>query len=218
MLQGAQAGWFSHTPPPRRARHHAFLERSASGGSSRGARRGGDVRSRLAERSLVIPDGHPFTSPLPIERLTPQLEISAPASAGWLKKELKMRPQRLERFALTDLVDDGERVVLKLRADVGSDQGFDFDVNPKSGEVSASRTTKEGGARTARSRCRPRTRPSWCLSPRRSGARSRRSRGGASWSRRSGRGLPRAPGVRGGGRAPRRGDGGDGARDRAGTR
>ena len=131
-----------HAPPEARVVTH--LERTPAG-PLQGSVKGEATFGLGWQTELAIPEGHPFASALPIERLTPQLEISAPAAAGWLKKELKMRPQRLERFALTDVTDDGERVGLKLRADVGSDQGFDFEVNPRDGAVSATRTTKEAG-------------------------------------------------------------------------
>jgi hypothetical protein len=132
-----------HAPPS--ANVTVRLERSATGAYS--ANVAGDAPLGLTWRiDLAIPEGHTFTSPLPIERLIPQLEISAPAPAGWLKKELKVRPQRLERLILAEVVDDGRSVALKLRMDVGSDEGFDFDVNPREQVVSAVRTAAKGGA------------------------------------------------------------------------
>jgi hypothetical protein len=106
----------------------------------------GDATIGLQWRiALAIPEGHVFAASAPLDRLAPQMEFFAPEQTGWLKKEMKPRPQRLERFALIELTDDGHEVGLKLRA-IAGEHGFDFSIAPRSGAVSASRTGKEGDA------------------------------------------------------------------------
>jgi hypothetical protein len=95
--------------------------------------------------ALAIPEGHVLRASSPLERLAPQMEFFAPEPTGWLKKELKPRAQRLERFALVELTDDGREVSLKLRA-IGGDQGFDFSIAVASSTVNATKTGKDGDA------------------------------------------------------------------------
>jgi hypothetical protein len=92
---------------------------------------------------LAIPEGHVFRSPAPIDKLAPQLEFNAPEETGWLKKEVKPRPQRVERFFLTEATDDGRRVTLKLRT-VAGDSGFELGVDLGSSRVDATKTSKDG--------------------------------------------------------------------------
>jgi hypothetical protein len=95
---------------------------------------------------FAIPDGHVLSgAPLSIERLSPLMEFSAPEQTGWLKKETKPRPQRLDKFVLTEATDDGHEVVLKLRAVAAGDQGFAFAVDPASGAVRATKTSGKDG-------------------------------------------------------------------------
>jgi len=88
---------------------------------------------------LGIPPGHPFAGEAPMEKLASHVEVHAPEQAGWLKKEIKLKAQRLDRLVLTEAVDDGYTVTLKLRNDAASAHGLDFEVVPKSGSVSATR-------------------------------------------------------------------------------
>lgn len=79
--------------------------------------------------ALGIPAGHAWSAPLRLERFHRQLSINAPQLAGWISKEVKVKPRRLERFVVTALSDDGENVAFKLRSDVGAEDGFDFEVH-----------------------------------------------------------------------------------------
>jgi hypothetical protein len=88
---------------------------------------------------LVIPDGHAFRQLLRIEDLHRDLEISAPDQTGWLKKEVKMRPQRLERHAISEASVDGSKMVLRLRTEPGGEIGFDFAWDADAESVAASR-------------------------------------------------------------------------------
>lgn len=84
---------------------------------------------------VSIPDGHLWSSPMRIDKLVPQLEIGAPQLAGWITKEVKVRPQRIERWIVTRIVDDGTTVSIEIRMEPTSGVGIDFEVRPKDGKV-----------------------------------------------------------------------------------
>lgn len=84
---------------------------------------------------IGIPDGHPWSAPMRVDRLFPHLEIRAPQLSGWISKEVKTRPQRIERMVVTDLVDDGETLTFQLRTEPASQIGFDFEVDVVDGKV-----------------------------------------------------------------------------------
>lgn len=82
-----------------------------------------------------VPDGHAWSSPMRVERLLPHLEIRAPQLAGWISKEVKVRPLRIERYVVTQLVDDATTVRVELRTEPTSGVGVDFEVDPDKGAV-----------------------------------------------------------------------------------
>jgi hypothetical protein len=88
---------------------------------------------------LAIPDGHDFRQLLRVENLQRDLEISAPDQTGWLKKEVKMRPQRLERHVISEARVDGPTMLLRLRTEPGGEVGFDFDWDADAQSLTASR-------------------------------------------------------------------------------
>src|SRR5215472_2028590 len=53
---------------------------------------------------LDVPPEHPFGRVVRVDRLVSQLEVHAPESGGWLRKEVKIRPQRLDRYYITELI------------------------------------------------------------------------------------------------------------------
>jgi hypothetical protein len=91
---------------------------------------------------LGIPDGSLWSSPLRVERMIGQqhLEIRAPQLTGWLTKEVKIRPLKIERHVVTLIVDNGDGVSFKLRTEPGSEVGFDFEVDAVTSTVAATRT------------------------------------------------------------------------------
>ena len=89
--------------------------------------------------SLTVPDGNIFSAPLRVERIVPQLEIRAPQLSGWISKEVKVKPQKIERYLVTEVSHDDTSTTIKLRSEVGSDVGFDFTVDGD--RVTAVRTT-----------------------------------------------------------------------------
>lgn len=81
--------------------------------------------------ALKIPETRLWSEPLRVEQLVAVLEIQAPQVSGFLGmgKSVKVKPQRLERLLVTELVDDGDTVSIKLRTEVGLDVGFDVEVD-----------------------------------------------------------------------------------------
>lgn len=125
-----------HSPPE--AAVAVLVERA--GGHGYTAWRLGETRFGLKWRvELSIPQGSPFARDTPMERLAAHVEVHAPEQAGWLKKEVKLRPQRLDRFVLTEAIDDGDTVTLKLRTDAAGAHGLDLEIDPKAGTASATR-------------------------------------------------------------------------------
>ena len=78
---------------------------------------------------LRIPDGNLWASPVRVERIVPQLEIKTPQVTGWLSKEVKVRPQRIEKHAVTELTTAGGKTTYKLRIEAAAETGFDVEVS-----------------------------------------------------------------------------------------
>ncbi len=77
---------------------------------------------------LAIPEDNLWASQVRIERISPQLEIKTPQVTGWISKEVKVRPQRLERHAVTELVTTKSTTTYKLRIEAPVETGFDVEV------------------------------------------------------------------------------------------
>jgi len=78
---------------------------------------------------LEIPPGHALGRVVRLEKLA-RIEVQAPELTGWLRKEIKLRPQRLDRFFVTDLTIGATSMTMQLRADAdGEGGGFDVDVD-----------------------------------------------------------------------------------------
>jgi hypothetical protein len=77
--------------------------------------------------TLEIPPASPLAQVLRVERIAERLEVQAPEEAGWLRKETKIRPQRLDRLYLVQLTIDPAETLIKLRAaPEGTGGGFDL--------------------------------------------------------------------------------------------
>jgi len=88
---------------------------------------------------LGIPSGSAFAGDTPLDRLAPHVEVHAPELSGWLKKEVKLKAQRLDRLVLTEAMDDGHVVTLMLRTDASGTHGLDLEVDLKAGTATATR-------------------------------------------------------------------------------
>jgi hypothetical protein len=100
------------------------------GGSRYAARLHSSVPFGLdATLELEIPSAHVMAHVLRVDRLVERLEVQAPEAGGWLRKEVKLRPQRLEKEFVTELQIGASSTTIKLRSSPdGSGAGFDVSV------------------------------------------------------------------------------------------
>jgi hypothetical protein len=78
---------------------------------------------------LEIPANDLFGQVIRVERLAERLEVQAPEMSGWLHKEMKVRPQHLEKHHVTEVSIVGGAGTFKLRlAPDGSGPGLDVSV------------------------------------------------------------------------------------------
>ena len=88
------------------------------------ARALGDLRAVL---ELEIPPAHALAHVVRVDKLVERLEVHAPESGGWLRKEVKLRPQRLDKEYITGFVGGGPQTEIRLRtAGDGTGPGFDL--------------------------------------------------------------------------------------------
>lgn len=78
---------------------------------------------------LRIPEDNLWAQPVRLERIAPHIEISAPQVTGWISKEVKVKPQRLERHTATELTTNGTRTFVKLRVEAAVETGFDVEID-----------------------------------------------------------------------------------------
>jgi hypothetical protein len=89
---------------------------------------------------LDIPGAHILGHIVRVDELVPRLEVHAPKAGGWLKKEVRIQPQRLERYALTELTIAPKEMMIKLRADADvAGEGFDVDIRAEAPHVRIAR-------------------------------------------------------------------------------
>lgn len=91
---------------------------------------------------LAIPDGAFWSTPVPLERIA-HIEIRTPQVVGWLTKEVKIRPQKLERFVVTELTTSDGASFVKLRLEPGLDTGFDLEADT---DINGVKMTRVGAA------------------------------------------------------------------------
>jgi hypothetical protein len=78
---------------------------------------------------LEIAAPHPFSQVARVDKFVPHLEIQAPEAGGWLRKEIKDRPQRLEKYYLSEMRFAPGSATLRLRASAdGGAHGFDVEI------------------------------------------------------------------------------------------
>ena len=79
-----------------------------------------------------MPATHLFAHAVRVDRLLPQLEVQAPEMGGWLRKETRMRPQRLDRAYVTSvgLGPSRSRIALRMNPE-GTGPGFDVELEGK---------------------------------------------------------------------------------------
>jgi hypothetical protein len=89
-----------------------------------------------ADIDVEIPASHQLAHVLRLDKIVDRLEVQAPESGGWLRKEVKLRPQRLDKEYVTELFLSSTDATLKLRTSAdGSGAGFDVAVRGESPRV-----------------------------------------------------------------------------------
>jgi tetratricopeptide (TPR) repeat protein len=74
---------------------------------------------------LDVPPTHAFARGVRLDRFVESLEMETP-EGGWLSKETKLRPHRLDKYFITEVTLAADQMTLKLRQNAdGSGRGFD---------------------------------------------------------------------------------------------
>jgi len=85
---------------------------------------------------LEIAAPHAFSQIARVDKFVPHLEIQAPEAGGWIRKEIKSRPQRLEKYYLSEMSFAPSSSTLRLRASVdGGAHGFDVEIREQAPRV-----------------------------------------------------------------------------------
>jgi hypothetical protein len=88
---------------------------------------------------LDIAEGHAFSHALRVDKLVERLEVHAPEISGWLRKEVKLKPQRLDREYITALTVSGSETRISMRSSVdGVGAGYDVVVKRTGPRVNVS--------------------------------------------------------------------------------
>lgn len=96
---------------------------------------------------LDVPAGNLFERIVRVDRLMERLEVLAPEVGGWMKKEVKRRPQHLEKLHVLEFSFGADGGVLKLRVGPdGSGAGFDIMFAPEAGPIRMARADQQEGA------------------------------------------------------------------------
>jgi hypothetical protein len=99
---------------------------------------------------LDIPASHALARVLRIDRLVERLEVEAPEEGGWLHKEVRNRPQRLDRLYLAALSIHPSETAVRLRSGQdGTGAGFDILVQSEPLRVQLVRIPEGGAAADA---------------------------------------------------------------------
>src|SRR4029079_12155998 len=76
---------------------------------------------------LDVPSGNLFDRVIRVDRLMERLDVQAPEVGGWLHKEVKRRPQHLEKHHVTECAGGAWGGLVKLRVGPdGTGAGFDI--------------------------------------------------------------------------------------------
>jgi len=132
-----------HEPPDSSAVLHLQLR---DGGGYDGVWAGDSKALGLSWKlALGFPDGHSFGQTVRVERFAPGLVIHAPELTGWIRKEIKNRPQQIARYVINDVATEGSTIGIRVCVEPKSDAGFDIDCKLDAGHVSATRLGSGNG-------------------------------------------------------------------------
>lgn len=95
---------------------------------------------------LEIPAHNLFAHDVRVDRVKEHLEIHAPETAGWIRKEVRAVPHKLGKHHVTEVVVEPGATTIKLRSGYdAAATGFDVTVRPKAPRVALVRVGKEDG-------------------------------------------------------------------------
>ncbi|MCU1280073.1 MAG: hypothetical protein JWM53_3619, partial [bacterium] len=98
------------------------------------------LESLQAVLDLDVPPSHLFSSVARVDKLVERLEVHAPESGGWLRKEVKLRAQRLDKEFIVAMVASPQETMVQLRSAAdGSGVGFDLTIRNDGTRVSLRR-------------------------------------------------------------------------------
>jgi hypothetical protein len=89
---------------------------------------------------IAIPADGVWAKPLRVEKLADDLAIVAPQKSGLIKKEVKKKKTKIDRYFVTSVVDEGKVVRLSLREGLDEEAGFDLAVDSDAVTIDATRT------------------------------------------------------------------------------
>ena len=74
---------------------------------------------------MTVPE-EAWKAPLRVDRIADELAILVPQLTGLIKKEVKLKKQKLDRHFITKVVRDDATVHFELRSEIGAAEGFDI--------------------------------------------------------------------------------------------
>ena len=92
---------------------------------------------------MAVPEDT-WKAPLRLDRVADGLAILVPQLTGLIKKEVKLKRQKLDRHVVTKLVRDDATVHIELRSEVGADEGFDISAAHEDGGLVVVKVGEEG--------------------------------------------------------------------------
>jgi hypothetical protein len=140
-LRALEALLAKHDFPEMRRRLHLTLE----GGAYAAELQVGTPWGLEGTIELDVPSGSLFAHEVRVDRLIEHIEVHAPETSGWLRKEVRMVPHKLGRHHVAELVLDTDETLIKLRTSHDtSGSGFDVEIDPNTRRVVLIRVGKEG--------------------------------------------------------------------------
>ncbi|MFO0667324.1 MAG: hypothetical protein U0174_25460 [Polyangiaceae bacterium] len=129
-----------HEPPDSKT----SLKLTLTQGGYQGTSEGSSALGLAWGLSVTPPEGHPWSQPIRVGRFAPGLEITVPQLvSGWLSKEMKLLPHKIDGYVVSDFSDAGATRQLRLRADLSADAGFLLEMDTARKTV---RVSRFGGA------------------------------------------------------------------------